>query len=84
VQDTPRVFNVELLENDENRSNVRGTKAVGEPPLLLALSVWTAVNNALTYLPHYQEKYPEIIIPATSENVLRAMVPEKFAAWEKP
>jgi xanthine dehydrogenase large subunit len=84
VQDTPRVFNIELLENDENYANVRGTKAVGEPPLLLAISAWTAVNNALTYLPRYQKCYPQIIIPATSENVLRAIAPEKFNQWESP
>lgn len=82
VQDTPREFNIKLLENDENYANVRGTKAVGEPPLLLALSAWTAVNNALTYLPRYTASYPEIIIPATSENVLRAIMPERFKPWE--
>lgn len=83
VQDTPRVFNVELLENDENFANVRGTKAVGEPPLLLALSAWTAVTNALSHLPHYQVNYPKIRIPATSENVLREIVPEKFKEWDR-
>lgn len=82
VQDVPREFNIELLENDENYSNVRGTKAVGEPPLLLGISAWTAVNNALTYLPRYLAEYPQIRIPATNENVLRAMMPEKFKAWE--
>lgn len=83
VQDTPREYNIKLLENDENYANVRGTKAVGEPPLLLALSAWTAVNNALTYMPRYIAEYPSIRIPATSENVMRAMYPEKFKVWEK-
>lgn len=83
VQDTPRVYNINLLSNDENYANVRGTKAVGEPPLLLALSAWTAVNNALTYMPRYIAEYPSIRIPATSENVMRAMYPEKFKVWEK-
>jgi xanthine dehydrogenase large subunit len=83
VQDTPRVYNIKLLENDENYANVRGTKAVGEPPLLLALSAWAAVNNALTYMPRYMAEYPSIRIPATSENVMRAMYPEKFKVWEK-
>jgi xanthine dehydrogenase large subunit len=83
VQDTPRKFHIELLENDTNYANVRGTKAVGEPPLLLAISAWTAINNALTYLPRYREKYPQIKIPATSERILRAMYPEKFEVWEK-
>lgn len=82
VQDVPREFNIELFENDENFANVRGTKAVGEPPLLLGISAWTAINNALTYLPRYQAEYPKIRIPATNENILRAMLPEKFKAWD--
>jgi xanthine dehydrogenase large subunit len=82
IQDTPRVFNIELFKNDENYANVRGTKAVGEPPLLLALSAWTAINNALTYLPRYEKTYPGIKIPATSERILRAIDPDKFKFWE--
>lgn len=82
IQDTPRIFNIKLFENNENYMNVRGTKAVGEPPLLLALSVWTAVNNALTYLPQYKDSFPKIRIPATSENVMRAMLPDRFKEWE--
>jgi xanthine dehydrogenase large subunit len=82
VQDTPRVFNINLLENDENYANVRGTKAVGEPPLLLAVSAWTAVNDAVRQTPRYLASYPEIRIPATAENVLRALEPERFKQWE--
>lgn len=82
IQDTPRTFNIKLLDNEENYKNVRGTKAVGEPPLLLALSAWTAVNDALKALPRYEKQYPDIRIPATSENVLRAIMPERFSAWE--
>ena len=82
VQDIPREFNIELFHNDENFANVRGTKAVGEPPLLLALSAWTAINNALTFLPRYTAEYPSVRIPATNENVLRAIMPERFKAWE--
>lgn len=83
VQDTPREFNITLLENDENFQNVRGTKAVGEPPLLLAVSAWTAINDALSTLPRYEKTYPQIKIPATSERILRAISPERFEAWDK-
>jgi xanthine dehydrogenase large subunit len=82
VQDTPRHYKIELLENDHNVANVRGTKAVGEPPLLLAISAWTAITNALSSLDHYKVKYPQIKIPATSERVLRAISPEKFKVWD--
>lgn len=82
VQDTPRIYNIELLDNDHNVANVRGTKAVGEPPLLLAISAWTAITNALSAHNLYQEKFPQIKIPATSERILRALSPEKFKVWD--
>lgn len=83
IQDMPRTFTVNLVENQENYANVRGTKAVGEPPLLLALGVWTAIANALTYLPRYgRDAYPVLDVPATQERILRAIDPEAFAAIE--
>lgn len=84
VHDTPRVFNVELFENEENYANVRGTKAVGEPPLLLSLSVWSGISNALTYLDEYNNKFPTIKIPATGEEVLKHMYPNHYAKWSIP
>jgi xanthine dehydrogenase large subunit len=80
VQDTPRVFNVRLYPNDENRPNVRGTKAAGEPPLLLAISVWTAVHDALKKTG---AAYPVMELPATQEQALRALYPGEFARWEE-
>jgi len=79
IQDTPRVFNVELLENHGNTVNIKGTKAVGEPPLLLAISAWTAIQNAIAS----RNKAVELPIPATSEIVLRNLMPEEFEKWEK-
>jgi xanthine dehydrogenase large subunit len=83
VQDTPRDFRVQLLANDENRKNVQGTKAVGEPPLLLAIGVWTAAHDALLSLPDYKETYPRMELPATQEELLRAIHPAEFARWEQ-
>jgi xanthine dehydrogenase large subunit len=82
IQDTPRKFEIELYQNDENYANVRGTKAVGEPPLLLAIAPWRAIHDALNYLDIYQDKSASVKIPATAENVLRAMHPDKFAKWD--
>jgi len=67
IQDTPRVFNVNLISNQEHK-NVRGSKAVGEPPLLLGLSVWAAVKNALTYANGGQ--LTQLTLPATAERIL--------------
>lgn len=47
VQDTPRIFNADFIVNNANAVNVRATKATGEPPLLLAISVWTAARDAI-------------------------------------
>jgi xanthine dehydrogenase large subunit len=82
IQDTPRRFQIQLHENEKNYANVRGTKAVGEPPLLLAISVWTAIQNALTYLPQYKTEYPRLKIPATNEEILRHISPEQFSKWD--
>ncbi len=76
VHDIPRDFRVELLENKANYGNIRGTKAVGEPPLLLSISVWTAIQNALCALPEYEVEFPQLKVPATAERVLMAMNPE--------
>jgi xanthine dehydrogenase large subunit len=87
VQDVPRDFRIELLANEENRLNVRGTKAVGEPPLLLALSVWTAIGDAVRASPlreHGDDPWPILELPATQEECLRALAPARFSAWEAP
>jgi xanthine dehydrogenase large subunit len=83
VQDTPRSFRVEFLPNEENYPNVRGTKASGEPPLLLAISIWTAIHDAIKELPPYvkRDTYPTMELPATQEQILRAAFPLRFEEY---
>ncbi len=72
VHDIPRDFRVQLWPNDRNQKNVRGSKAVGEPPLMLAISVWTACKNALSYaLP--RGHLADLPVPATAEALLMRM-----------
>ncbi|MCX6125963.1 MAG: molybdopterin-dependent oxidoreductase [Proteobacteria bacterium] len=80
VQDTPREFNVKLIENNDNAVNIRGTKAAGEPPLLLAVSVWTAVRDAII---SSRKELVSLQVPATSEAVLRTLMPGAFAQFEQ-
>lgn len=68
IQDTPRIFNVDFIDNPHNHQNVVGHKAVGEPPFLLPISVWTAVKHALSFKA--QKRIPKIKLPATSEEIL--------------
>ena len=64
----PAVFNVDFLDNPDNTMNLYGSKAVGEPPLLLGISVWTAVKHALSFVSG--EEIPSLDLPATNEEVL--------------
>lgn len=68
IQDTPDVFNVAFIPNDGNVVNIRGSKAVGEPPLLLGISVWTAVKHALSFVSNGE--IPKLNMPATNEQIL--------------
>ena len=83
IHDTPRRFETKLLSNETSYASLRGMKASGEPPLLLAIGVWTAIHDALKDLPHYKSQYPRMELPATQEQVLRALSPNQFTAWEK-
>jgi xanthine dehydrogenase large subunit len=68
ITDLPPVFNVDFLDNQEPL-NLYGSKAVGEPPLLLGISVWAAVKHALSFASNGQ--VPRLNLPATNEEVLR-------------
>ena len=67
INDLPEVFNMEWIDV-ENPVNVAQSKAVGEPPLLMAISVWTAVKHALTFVSNGD--IPQLRLPATNEEIL--------------
>ena len=77
VTDVPAVFNLDFLENLDNTMNVYGSKAVGEPPLLLGVSVFTAVKHALrSAVPGVTDRpgrVAKLDLPATGEEVLRRL-----------
>lgn len=76
IHDIPRIFNIDLVKNPHNTVNIRGTKAVGEPPLMLCFSVWNAIKNALSY--RIAQPFPCLPIPANNEAILRALNPRAF------
>jgi xanthine dehydrogenase large subunit len=71
VSDVPADFRVAFLDNPDNRENVYGSKAVGEPPLLLAVSVWGAVKQALAAAA--PNRRPRLDLPTTNEEILRRL-----------
>jgi len=73
VSDTPPDFRVALLAHSPNReATVFRSKAVGEPPLMLAISVWCALRDAVASLSDYRYS-PPLDTPATPEEVLSAV-----------
>lgn len=73
IGDTPPVFNVDLLKNSPNaEATIYHSKAVGEPPFMLAISVWSALRDAISSLSDYRVS-PPLDTPATPERVLNAV-----------
>jgi xanthine dehydrogenase large subunit len=73
ASDCPPVFHVRIWERGENVRDVAfRSKAVGEPPLMLALSVFHAIVDAVGATSDSREPVP-LEAPATPENVLRAI-----------
>ncbi|MEM8865922.1 MAG: molybdopterin cofactor-binding domain-containing protein, partial [Planctomycetota bacterium] len=80
VTDVPPVFNCEMFPNDDNTENIRRSKAVGEPPLMHAISVWCAARHALSC--HSQAASEALTLPATGEELLRCLTLANPAAKE--
>ncbi len=70
--DVPADFRVALWNAPAGReSSVYRSKAVGEPPLMLALSVFSAITHAIASLA--PGRVPPLDAPATPEAILRAV-----------
>ena len=73
ASDRPRIFNVELATWSENREQtIRRSKAVGEPPFMLGISVFEALSHAVASVDGYRT-CPRLDAPATPERVLMAI-----------
>ncbi|WP_119678875.1 xanthine dehydrogenase molybdopterin binding subunit [Indioceanicola profundi] len=71
--DRPRIFNVKLLEDQPNREEtIHRSKAVGEPPVMLAISVLHALSDAVASVADHRHP-PRLDAPATPERVLMAV-----------
>jgi xanthine dehydrogenase large subunit len=63
-RDVPPAFRVRLLDTPARAETIFRSKAVGEPPLMLATAVWNALRDATGC---------DLDLPATPERVLMAM-----------
>jgi xanthine dehydrogenase large subunit len=72
-RDVPPVFNARILNDADNREDtIFRSKAVGEPPLMLSISVWLAIRDAIASIADHRFA-PNLDAPATPERVLTAI-----------
>ena len=72
ASDVPADFRVRLFESRGNKEDtIYRSKAVGEPPLMLGISVWTAIFDAVAACR--PGEIPKLDAPATPEAILRAV-----------
>jgi xanthine dehydrogenase large subunit len=74
--DTPDIINIALWPEPNREDNIFGSKAVGEPPLMLAISVWEAIRDAVSQsggLHPPPQGALQMNAPATPEQILRAV-----------
>ena len=72
VGDRPRQFNVRLLSQATQRQTIHGSKAVGEPPFMLAISVREAIRDAVAAFGQPGGEVP-LPTPATGEAIYKAV-----------
>lgn len=72
VNDCPAEFEVRLFDNANTEPTVFRSKATGEPPLLLAFSVFFAIRDAIASLADGRIN-PPLTAPATPEAIMRAV-----------
>ncbi len=71
ISEVPEHFDVQLLERAAQVGVIYGSKAVGEPPLMLAISVREAIRDAVAAFG--QANHVPLASPATPEAILQAI-----------
>ena len=66
-------------EGENSEDTIHKSKAVGEPPLMLAISVHQALSDAVSSVSAYQHA-PALDAPATPEALLNAIQIERGRA----
>ena len=71
--DMPEIFNVDIWDKGRNaEKTIHRSKAVGEPPLMLAISVHSAINHAIAGKLE-NKALPALNTPATPETILNCL-----------
>ena len=81
IGEIPETFNLHLLERTPQEGTIYGSKAVGEPPFMLAMSVREAMRAAVAAFGEADEV--TLASPATPEATLVAIEQVKVASRAK-
>lgn len=80
ASDRPAIFNTQLVSWSVNpKRTIRRSKAVGEPPFMLAVSVVEALSMAVASVGDYKS-CPRLDTPCTPERILMAVERLKVGA----
>jgi len=77
--DIPEQFNVAMFDSPNPEKTIYRSKAVGEPPLMLGLSVFHAIRDAIAGVSK-NTVLPQLNAPATPESILAAVAKQKTHA----
>jgi len=72
---------ISLFDNENREETIFRSKAVGEPPLMLGISAFLALSDAVAACGD-GTVYPDLDAPTTPERVLRAVDRVRGRAWE--
>ncbi len=77
ASDIPEDFRVALFQGSNREETIYRSKAVGEPPVMLAISVFSAISNAIASLR--RGRAVQLDAPATPEAIMRAVKAQRAA-----
>ena len=80
ASDRPREMNVALWDQPNRSATVYRSKAVGEPPLMLGISAFLALSDAVAACGD-GSRYAALDAPATPERLLRAVDAQRGREW---
>lgn len=79
ASDRARRFTITLWNGDNVKPTIHRSKAVGEPPFMLANSVFMALIQAIAATAPDTRAIPPLDAPATPERILRAIAQHRAA-----
>jgi len=80
ASDRPKHLAIGLWDGENVEPTINRSKAVGEPPFMLAISVFAAILNAVASVAPSRRTLPDLDAPATPERILAAVAMQRAGA----